>query len=116
MTQGREGGRGGERQREREGREEERDSGRDRGLLPLLRGQRGHGAQLAGHHYHVHQAEPEKVGHVTQERGRERKRGERGRETAGETEAYYLFFVASVGMALNLLVIITTFIRRNLRK
>ncbi|KAK3767988.1 hypothetical protein RRG08_001888 [Elysia crispata] len=31
-------------------------------------------------------------------------------------EAYYLFFVASVGMALNLLVIITTFIRRNLRK
>ena len=53
---------------------------------------------------------------MTQERGRERKRGERGRETAGETEAYYLFFVASVGMALNLLVIITTFIRRNLRK
>ncbi|RUS79145.1 hypothetical protein EGW08_013092 [Elysia chlorotica] len=31
-------------------------------------------------------------------------------------EAYYLFFVASVGMALNLLVIVTTFIRRNLRK
>ena len=57
------------------------------------------------------------------ERQRERQRPtteggerEREREGGGEREAYYLFFVASVGMALNLLVIITTFIRRNLRK